>query len=87
MTKKETINYFKRSYTSGNTDDMRQHNEAINMAIESLEQEPILDKIKAKIEQLQNTCTENNLKSTLYYSAFGMVLDIIDECKTDKENN
>lgn len=47
----------------------------------------VLDKLRTEIKLLQNMCTENNLKSTLYYSAFGMVLDIIDECKTEKENN
>lgn len=33
----EAINYFKRSYASGDTDDERQHNEALDMAIQALE--------------------------------------------------
>ena len=36
MTNEEAINYFKRSYASGDTDDERQHNEALDMAIKSL---------------------------------------------------
>lgn len=37
MTNEEAINYFKRSYASGDTDDERQHNEALDMAIKALE--------------------------------------------------
>lgn len=38
MTNEEAINYFKRSYASGDTDDERQHNEALDMAIRALKQ-------------------------------------------------
>lgn len=38
MTNEEAINYFKRSYAGGDTDDERQHNEALDMAIKALEQ-------------------------------------------------
>ena len=37
MTNEEAINYFERSYASGDTDDERQHNEALDMAIKALE--------------------------------------------------
>lgn len=36
MTLEEAINYFKRSYASGDTDDERQHNEAIDIAIKAI---------------------------------------------------
>ena len=36
MTNEETINYFERSYASGDTDDERQHNEALDKAIKAL---------------------------------------------------
>lgn len=39
MTNEEAINYFEKSYASGNTDDERQHNEALDMAIRALEQQ------------------------------------------------
>lgn len=38
MMNEEAINYFKRSYTNGNNDDERQHNEALDKAIKALEQ-------------------------------------------------
>ena len=37
MTREEAIDYFKRSVAEGNTDDERQHNEALDMAIKALE--------------------------------------------------
>lgn len=40
MTNEEAIDYFERSYASGDTDDERQHNEALNKAIKALEQQP-----------------------------------------------
>lgn len=36
MTREEASNYFKRSYAVGHSDDIRQHNEALDMAIEAL---------------------------------------------------
>lgn len=43
MTNEETINYFERSYASGDTDDERQHNEALDKAIKALEIELLTD--------------------------------------------
>lgn len=40
-----------------------------------------LDKIRAEIEKLQKMCDKNNLNLMAQYSAFGMVLDIIDKHK------
>lgn len=41
----------------------------------------ILDKIRAEIEKLQKMCDKNDLNLMAQYSAFGMVLDIIDKHK------
>ena len=49
MTNEETINYFERSYASGDTDDEQQHNEAIGKAIKALKRKDVLEKIKAEI--------------------------------------
>jgi hypothetical protein len=43
MTNEEAINYFERSYASGDTDDERQHNEALDKAIKALKIELLTD--------------------------------------------
>ena len=43
MTNEEAINYFERSYVSGDTDDERQHNEALDKAIKALKIELLTD--------------------------------------------
>lgn len=48
-------------------------------------QEPILDKIRAEIEKLQKMCDKNDLNLMAQYSAFGMVLDILDKYKAESE--
>jgi hypothetical protein len=48
MTREEAINYFKRSFVGGSTDDERQHNEALDMAIKALEKEQCADAISRK---------------------------------------
>ena len=57
MTRGEAINNLKRvgeclDMTYANEQE-KEELEAINMAIEALEQEPILDKIRAEIEELK----------------------------------
>lgn len=49
MTNEEAIDYFKRSVAEGNTDDERQHNEALDKAIEALQHQKVgkWKKIKA----------------------------------------
>lgn len=56
------------------------------------EQEPVIDKIRAEIEKLQKMCDKNDLNLMAQYSAFGMVLDILDKYKVERsvedgENN
>lgn len=58
---------------------------SLDMAIKALEQEPILDKIRAEIKKLQKMCDKNDLNLMAQYSAFGMVLDILDKYKGYRE--
>lgn len=45
----------------------------------------VLDKIRTEIEKLQKMCDKNDLNLMAQYSAFGMVLDILDKYKAEKE--
>ena len=45
----------------------------------------VLDKIRAEIEKLQKMCDKNDLNLLAQYSAFGMVLDILDKYKAESE--
>ena len=55
-------------------------------AIKALEQEPVLDKIRAEVERLQKMCDKDDLNLMAQYSAFGMVLDILDKYKSESES-
>ena len=44
-----------------------------------------LDKIRAEIEKLQKMCNKDDLNLMAQYSAFGMVLEILDKYKTESE--
>lgn len=50
-----------------------------------LEQELILNKIRAEIERLQKMCNEDDLNLMAQHHAFGMALDVIDKYKADSE--
>ena len=45
----------------------------------------VLDKIRAEIEKLQKMCNKNDLNLMAQYSAFGMVLDILDKYRAETE--
>lgn len=45
----------------------------------------VLNKIRAEIEKLQGMCDKNDLNLLAQYSAFGMVLDILDKYKEESE--
>lgn len=45
----------------------------------------VLDEISAEIEELQKMCDKNDLNLMSQYSAFGMVLDIIDKYRAESE--
>ena len=45
----------------------------------------VLDNIRAEIEKLQKMCNKNDLNLMAQYSAFGMVLDILDKYRAETE--
>ena len=45
----------------------------------------VLDNIRAEIEKLQKMCNNNDLNLMAQYSAFGMVLDILDKYRAETE--
>jgi hypothetical protein len=61
----------------------------IRDTVEEMKQEyierEVLDKIRAEIEKLQKMCDKNDLNLMAQYSAFGMVLDIIDKYMAETE--
>lgn len=82
MTREEALEWFK-DRKKMNLDDKCQ--QAEDMAIKALEQEPILDKIRAEIEQTPTVIWEENKKAYIFASYFKkQVLEIIDKYR--KEN-
>lgn len=49
------------------------------------DKQKVLDKIRAEIEKLQKMCDKNDLNLMAQYSAFGMVLQILDKYKAESE--
>ncbi len=72
MTNEETINYFERSYASGDTDDERQHNEALDKAIKALEQ---TDKIKRLFKTKMRTMTRDEFNEDFEDSTISDIKD------------
>jgi hypothetical protein len=64
-----------------NEDVSTEYNDAVNMAIEALEQEPILDKIRAEIEGLQTYCIYSYTDLIERHEVF----EIIDKYKAESE--
>ena len=93
MTNEEAINelkILKEDYwdDDGYGHETKQYDDtitALDMAIKSLEQTDVLDKIRAEIEKLQKMCDTNDLNLLSQYSAFGMALDVIDKYKAESE--
>ena len=84
MTREEAINFLK-GYLDEEVYTEKCRN-AHKMAIKALEQESVIDKIRAEIERLQKMCDKDDLNLMAQYSAFGMVLDILDKYKAESEN-
>ena len=67
MTREEAINYFKKSYASGDTNDERQHNEAIDIAIKAikaLEQTrwiPVSERLPEVMDGTNGECSDDVL--------------------------
>lgn len=83
MTREEAIDII-NSCVQADTEEV---NEALDMAVEALEQEPTLDKIRAEIEPKCDRI--NSLASVLQYTAHReiqeLLCEIMDLCKTESE--
>lgn len=82
MTREEAINYFKRSFALDDIEDCIYHNEVLEFTIKALEQEPILDKIRAEIEQEYKDETEHH-----YGQGLRRAIKIIDKYKAESEGD
>ena len=96
MTREEAMAYFKKNAIrikeimaeedEALKDRFSQSLEATEMAIKALEQEPILDKIRAEIKQYQS---DYDVHGTEYdrtaWKAFNRCLQIIDKYKAESE--
>lgn len=93
MTRKEQIKglYALKEYLTKNPIELDGHKSLpitlIDYAIEALEQELILDKIRAEIEKQKTTMNMFNREDTKQYAiAMEDVLKIIDKYKAESEN-
>ena len=84
MTRKEAIAELKRDIELDN-DFTEDYLNAVNMAIKALEQEPILDKIRAEIEELHliGYATVDGKREI----ASRAVMQIIDKYKAESEDD
>jgi hypothetical protein len=85
MTRKQAIRELKIRFV-GEYDRQR---EAKDMAIKALEQEPILDKVRAEIEEHCGLAKENHCRYCSYCNnLMGVreILEIIDKHKAETEN-
>ena len=84
MTRKEAIAELKRDIELEN-DFTEDYKNAVNMAIKALEQEPILDKIRAEIEELHliGYATVDGKREI----ASRAVMQIIDKYKAESEDD
>jgi len=68
----------------------REFNEILNLAIKALEQEPILDKLRAEIWDLQYGDEEKSMtdedRADAYNNAIRQVIEIIDNYKAESED-
>ena len=88
MTREEAIDYFKRSMAINEDDSSRYHNEVLEFTIKALEQEPIIDKIRADViaRYPKNYAGEPELGGNACEFSLNQILQIIDKYGTDMEN-
>jgi hypothetical protein len=77
MTREEAIQALKKEKRTA----LHENKVAFNMAIEALEQEPVLDKIRAEIEGLQTYCLYSYTDLIERHEVF----EIIDKYKAESE--
>ncbi len=87
MTREEAINIL--GEVKELDDSIYQYNfkylEALDMAIKALEQEPILDKIRADIEEYIDCMRWDDSESFIKLAAINYVLKLIDKYKAESE--
>ena len=85
MTREESINIIESEcyvFNPLNFDRSTKVNTALDMAIKALEQEPILDKVRVEIADLDDT----DYDYEGYYKAVTDALQIIDKYKAESED-
>ena len=87
MTREDAINYLEGSWAIGEDDDSRHHNEVLEFIIKTLEQEPILDKIRADViaRYPKNYAREPELGGSACEFSLNQILQIIDKYKVKME--
>ena len=89
MTREEKAIKMLKSKIDGNTDTSYEWAETVRMAIKVLEQEPILDKIRADIENHCGLTKADNCKYCYdCHNVIGVreILEIIDKYKAESED-
>jgi len=81
MTREEAIEYLKNADATVGMKIKTRTAEALDMAIEALKQEPVLDKIRAEIEQITDTM---GVSYNQYVSKID-VLQIIDKYRESED--
>lgn len=84
MTRKEAIKWLK---TFKGCTGMAELSQAFDVAIETLEQQSVLDKIKAEITDWQNDIHDNEYDAEKHDFVFERIYEIIDEYKEESEVN
>lgn len=77
------INYENRGESDAEEFE-RDFNEILNLAIKALEQEPIIDKIRAEIKRVDTVCHASNNHDELIRR--NVVLQILDKYKAESED-
>ena len=85
MTREDAILHMtlRREELKHSVGDLDEDIKAFDMAIEALEQEPVLDKIRAEIAEEQNDCMVKEQIDTAY--GLELALGIIDKYKEERE--
>ena len=92
MTREETLQYLnnlkewcKDQYSSDGREVWKKDIEALKMVIKALEQEPVLDKIRAEIEASRWTDKDMRIERNALASGLDKALEIIDKYKAESE--
>ena len=81
MTREEAIDRLKKPFN----DNPSTYYEALNVAIKALEQEPILDKIRAEIDKARFIDKDTRICKNALASGLEVAMQIIDKYKAESE--